>query len=363
MPSENYLVSLLKISYLCCLAIFLLDAAFYSGFVKNHFFLSPLTFSMIALIVHSVIRFKFKVTLSDNFATTNLFILFPTALILALGIFVLEEGMLFPNYFFANFKFHYPVIKYMSLAFLGFGLIYASENFYNAFKVFYKKHWKTVSYWTSALLLIAIWVLFVADERFYLSITKEDGLVENLTCLGFLSAGILSFLIAKVCRRANISNTEKAVLTVIFSIAAVSFVLVALEEISWGQRIFGFETPDSLKDVNTQAEINIHNNKAIWPMVYTGYALIGIYGGFAWLIKWVIAEYIKQKKVLNRWLSIFVPSGFLSLTFLFNLTYVWLRKNHGPWKYVMWEEVSEFVLALGIVVVLVHAHKTVKDIK
>ena len=31
------------------------------------------------------------------------------------------------------------------------------------------------------------------------------------------------------------------------------------EEISWGQRIFGFETPDAIAEGNIQGETNIHN--------------------------------------------------------------------------------------------------------
>lgn len=37
------------------------------------------------------------------------------------------------------------------------------------------------------------------------------------------------------------------------------FLLVALEEISWGQRIFGVETPDFLTSRNLQKETNLHN--------------------------------------------------------------------------------------------------------
>ncbi len=36
-------------------------------------------------------------------------------------------------------------------------------------------------------------------------------------------------------------------------------VVFAGEEISWGQRIFGFSTPDSLIEINRQSEFNIHN--------------------------------------------------------------------------------------------------------
>lgn len=33
---------------------------------------------------------------------------------------------------------------------------------------------------------------------------------------------------------------------------------------SWGQRLFGFDTPEALRDVNVQAEINVHNLGGYW---------------------------------------------------------------------------------------------------
>jgi hypothetical protein len=48
------------------------------------------------------------------------------------------------------------------------------------------------------------------------------------------------------------------------ALAAFTF-LIAMEEISWGQRIFGVPTPDLLREVNFQGEIGIHNIRAISP--------------------------------------------------------------------------------------------------
>ncbi len=44
-----------------------------------------------------------------------------------------------------------------------------------------------------------------------------------------------------------------------FGILAVSFFYVAMEEISWGQRVIGFESPDYFKAKNLQGETNLHN--------------------------------------------------------------------------------------------------------
>jgi len=48
------------------------------------------------------------------------------------------------------------------------------------------------------------------------------------------------------------------VILVLFLMGSFS-VVVMMEEISWGQRIFGWETSESFKELNTQDETNIHN--------------------------------------------------------------------------------------------------------
>ena len=40
---------------------------------------------------------------------------------------------------------------------------------------------------------------------------------------------------------------------------ALAFFLFAMEEISWGQRIVGFDSPEALIGVNQQGEATIHN--------------------------------------------------------------------------------------------------------
>jgi tryptophan-rich sensory protein len=74
----------------------------------------------------------------------------------------------------------------------------------------------------------------------------EDSLLEwgtfVLSFLGgvlFLAAGILGVRVAFVF--------------------GLSWLFFGFEEISWGQRVFGIETPDLLKEYNYQEELNLHN--------------------------------------------------------------------------------------------------------
>jgi hypothetical protein len=75
----------------------------------------------------------------------------------------------------------------------------------------------------------------------------EDGFFESLTALFFLISAVLFFCC--FLRTKNIF---------LFGLALLMFV-GAGEEISWGQRIFNFSTPEAVNKTNVQHEFNIHN--------------------------------------------------------------------------------------------------------
>ena len=93
--------------------------------------------------------------------------------------------------------------------------------------------------------------LFVADPWTFRALTREDSWVENLTVVWFVLAGLLLFVTALVER----SFFRRCV----YILGGVAMVFAAGEEISWGQRIFGFATPDFLMHLNYQKEFNAHN--------------------------------------------------------------------------------------------------------
>jgi len=63
---------------------------------------------------------------------------------------------------------------------------------------------------------------------------------------------------------------------------AVGLFLSAMEEISWGQRLFGWGTPAALEEINFQGETTLHNvnfaNNVIFEALFWGSAL-GLAGG------------------------------------------------------------------------------------
>jgi hypothetical protein len=102
---------------------------------------------------------------------------------------------------------------------------------------------------TCALLLVAFDILLyaaapVAHWRF----NVEDSFVENVTFFAFLLAG--GYMLASLKARDG---------RMWYALLAAGCLLVAGEEVSWGQRLFEIPTPPELWSLNRQHELNLHN--------------------------------------------------------------------------------------------------------
>jgi hypothetical protein len=85
----------------------------------------------------------------------------------------------------------------------------------------------------------------------------EDGPIENTTALLYGIAAIVFTLLA--FRKDQHFYGSKRWQRAFLLIWAVACFVMAGEEISWGQRIFGIETPAALAELNHHEEINFHN--------------------------------------------------------------------------------------------------------
>ncbi len=96
------------------------------------------------------------------------------------------------------------------------------------------------------------------DPVLYRFITAEDSILEWSQVLAVGATAILLAVTAVLFVRR--SERRWAAL---FGGAALVMVVVAGEEISWGQRIFAITTPEQLAAINTQGETNLHNVKGV----------------------------------------------------------------------------------------------------
>lgn len=83
---------------------------------------------------------------------------------------------------------------------------------------------------------------------------SENGLHEWLQ-FGFM----LGVFVLAIRTLKSMNRKKNPWLTAWITAAAIGSAYVAIEEISWGQWIFQWSTPENLKDLNYQNETNLHN--------------------------------------------------------------------------------------------------------
>jgi hypothetical protein len=95
-------------------------------------------------------------------------------------------------------------------------------------------------------------VLAATSERTWSAVAQEDGIVEWATFVAFVMAA--GWLVVVVRRVSPSWWFQGACL-----LLAAFCLVVAGEEISWGQRLFGFKPPEVFLERNFQQELNLHN--------------------------------------------------------------------------------------------------------
>jgi len=143
-------------------------------------------------------------------------------------------------------------------------------------------------------------------ESAYLFLVNEDSLLEWLQALGFAAAFVFAALLA--LRRWQAGETREAG---VFLVIAAGCLFLTGEELSWGQRVFGFGTPEELEEVNVQDEANVHNI----PAVRVGFKLLMLALGLAG----AVAPWVARSRGWGR--SSLVPPALLSSAFFVVFAY------------------------------------------
>jgi hypothetical protein len=106
-----------------------------------------------------------------------------------------------------------------------------------------------------ACVLIAAFIASgISKELFFVYFGAEDSLIENATAILLACAGVV--LLARVLRVRTSLTRFALVLGVLYGLA---YIWAGGEEISWGQRIIGFESPEYFQENNDQQEFTFHN--------------------------------------------------------------------------------------------------------
>lgn len=167
----------------------------------------------------------------------------------------------------------------------------------------------------------------------------EGGFIEYGTSLAFLLAAIFAFPIGKFF----IEQKKKALGYIYYLICAGTFV-VGMEEISWGQKLIGFESTEFFQNYNSQEEITLHN--LIWINEYLdkGLMFVALIAGISWLVYRLISR-VKY----NRYAKFIIPSWFLSSFFIIVFLFFYLVEYVIIWNSTIenFQESVELIFSLG----------------
>lgn len=338
------------IIFIPALFLYSVEAVIYPGVVHNNLKLNPLLFfapSLLLLIYLSISR-----KISPKI-TKLLYI--ATLVILHAGV-VLEllDRLFHANFVFSTVHIHPLHVLSIGVVLSVFTLIMINQDFIRTHK---KLFFILLPFWLYSLMFI----FKIHFEEAYYQIRKEDSLVEYLTMLGYLFIvypTIKSFTIIK-----NSSSIKKLTIFVYagaFLIIGIGSFIIAGEEISWAQRIIGFDTPEALVDRNAQNEFNFHNDALVAGLIYYGYWLVAFYGVTANVLTKIIAGIFTNTKIVRKFFHLFSPPIEAVGFFIPMLIFATLRLYYGNvYPLFQWEEFTELLLAIGLAILFYTSYKSV----
>lgn len=168
-------------------------------------------------------------------------------------------------------------------------------------------------------------------SEFYYVLVQEDGTLEWMTFWAFMLAALVLMMIARAQHRAQEGTPWLTV-----GLALFCFV-VAMEEISWGQRVLGYRPPEYFLKENFQQELNFHN---VMSTKLRKLALKGTILGYGVVLP-LLALIDPVRKSVRRYGPQVPP---LALIPAFACTF-WLYESY-PWRFS--GEVVEMMLGLAL---------------
>lgn len=179
-----------------------------------------------------------------------------------------------------------------------------------------------------------------AYHHIYEILISEDGIVESSTVIAFIGAVFTAvfYLIRK--------NNKKQTAFFLTAIILVSLFVIG-EEVSWGQRIFGFHTPEFFSQYNDQNETTLHNlviaGIKVNIIIFSDLLYILVYLYF--LLPFMCRLFPSLAEAMSR-MGLFVPRPYIFWIALF----VWVLSEMHPHGKV-WE-LCEMTIAWLLVLIL-----------
>ncbi|EDX87129.1 hypothetical protein S7335_4836 [Synechococcus sp. PCC 7335] len=202
---------------------------------------------------------------------------------------------------------------------------------------------------TALLIVIKLRVGPTSDEWRYMG--SEGGLSEYGTALIYLVVPLFTYRMA-----AAFNQQGQKVAAWLYYLLSAGFFFVGMEELSWGQKLLGFEEPQFWSKNNAQSELTVHNLNVFQNWLHLGFLIVGLIGASCWLILrlWQSKRHNPQslntKSLDIRYL---IPDWPIS-SFFYPIVVFYILFDYTNFQYQVNflhssdEEHCEFIMALGI---------------
>ena len=205
------------------------------------------------------------------------------------------------------------------------------------------------------LIPLLIWPIFLiyrfqlSDFKSYLRRISEGSLVEWLGFVLFLGSSFLLFKVASEVRGQRLRFLTRA--------GGLGLFLLAMEEMSWGQMIFNWTSPEVMDQHNMQQETNFHNLSFLHYHTWTIAACV-----FTLLTFTAVIGFLLRRNGTLRLGSIadlLLPIGCTASYFAIAAVMYWgvvLEKQGIDLVYfhTREQEIAEFLFAVGVFIHVVY---------
>ena len=198
------------------------------------------------------------------------------------------------------------------------------------------------------------------NETLFRFLIREDGPYETLSAFFYFVSVLLFFYLFwkyPIDIKRKKSHFKR---NIFYLFLSVILLFVFLEELSWGQRIFQFETPTHLRELNIQNSTNIHNLKWFHYIIHrVAIGTLMIYFVIIPLLNMLIVPF---RSLLEK-VAFPVPSFMVSLFFLCSVYLYYFcyslisSRNLEYWYEVNYSEPLEFFVPI---VIFIYAVETLQ---
>lgn len=178
-------------------------------------------------------------------------------------------------------------------------------------------------YIVMAVYIALVYLVLGMGDNVVAAMIPEDHYFEIVGAFSLFVTSMLFLYGFTVARKTLDKSWPSLVKQLLFLGLAFLFFFGAGEEISWGQRILGFQTPDTLTQVNRQEEFNIHNLAILeTSKLLDADRLFDIF----WFLFAVFTPAVALAvPAFRRFAGRYIPIVYWGLSLLFLYNYVWAK--------------------------------------